>query len=91
VEASLGPLFGADSTPPLRGFGLPTPKHREPTSGLEPLSCSLRVIGHSLQGCAGTRKCPLSKGDAFPQVAACCTELRPRWYQSGINITRKFA
>ena len=25
----------------------------EPTSGLEPLTCSLRVIGHVLQGVAG--------------------------------------
>src|SRR5829696_2440396 len=29
------------------------PEHREPTSGLELLSCSLRVIGQALQGCAG--------------------------------------
>jgi len=60
---------------------------REPTSGLEPLSCSLRVIGQALQGCAGDCKCRIFRGVSFPCLAACCTVLRSRWYQSGINIT----
>src|SRR5215208_7738614 len=36
-------------------------KIREPTSGLEPLSCSLRVITHALQGFAEGCKCRISK------------------------------
>jgi hypothetical protein len=60
---------------------------REPTSGLEPLTCSLRVIGHTLQGFAGGCKCRMFRGVSFPCLAECCTVLRSRWYQSGINIT----
>ena len=37
----------------------------EPTSGLEPLSCSLRVIGQVLQGFARGCKSPISKGFSF--------------------------
>ena len=33
----------------------------EPTSGLEPLTCSLRVITQALQGCAGGCKSRISK------------------------------
>src|SRR5215216_4716117 len=58
---------------------------REPTSGLEPLACSLRVIGQALQGCAGGCKCRIFRGVSFPCLAACCTVLRSRWYQSGIR------
>src|SRR5829696_6902797 len=57
----------------------------EPTSGLEPLTCSLRVIGHALQGCAGGCKSPISKGVSLLWVAECCTVLRSRWYQIGIK------
>jgi len=60
-------------------------KKREPTSGLEPLSCSLRVIIHALQGCAGGCKYPSSKGISLLCLAEGCTVLRSRWYQSGIN------
>src|SRR5215218_3092717 len=60
-------------------------KIREPTSGLEPLTCSLRVIHQALQGCAGGCKCRIFRGVSFPYLAACCTVLRSRWYQSGIN------
>jgi hypothetical protein len=56
-------------------------------SGLEPLTCSLRVIGHVLQGLAGVCKPRISKGFSFLCLAVCCTVLRSRWYQSGINIT----
>src|SRR5918997_7211568 len=67
-----------------RGFSTNQGK-REPTSGLEPLTCSLRVIGHVLQGVAGDCKCRIFRGVSFPCLAACCTVLRSRWCQSGIN------
>jgi hypothetical protein len=57
----------------------------EPTSGLEPPSCSLRVITQALQGCAGGCKCRIFKLFSLLRFAACCTVLRSRWYQSGIN------
>jgi hypothetical protein len=47
---------------------------------------SLRVITQALQGCAGGCKSPISKGVSFLYLAACCTVLRSRWYQSGVNI-----
>src|SRR5829696_5154071 len=58
---------------------------REPTSGLEPLTCSLRVIHQALQGLA--RSCDFRISKAFPllRVARRCTVLRSRWYQSGIK------
>jgi hypothetical protein len=58
----------------------------EPTSGLEPLTCSLRVIGHPLQGLAQGCKSRISRGASFLRIALCCTVLRSRWCQSGINI-----
>jgi hypothetical protein len=60
-------------------------KNKEPTSGLEPLTCSLRVIGQPLQGCAGACKSRISKRLSLLRLAVCCTVLRSRWYQSGIN------
>jgi hypothetical protein len=55
--------------------------NREPTSGLEPLSRSLRVCGQSLQGCAeGCRSC-IFRGVSFLCLAECCIVLRSRWYQ----------
>jgi hypothetical protein len=60
---------------------------REPTSGLEPLYCSLRVIGQALQRLAEACKSRISKPFSIPRVAACCTVLRSRWYQSGIRTT----
>ena len=63
-------------------------KNEEPTSGLEPLSCSLRVIGQALQGFAQGCKSPIPKRLSLLGVAACCTVLRSRWYQSGVNITQ---
>jgi hypothetical protein len=62
---------------------------REPTSGLEPLSCSLRVIGQALQGCAEGCKLPLSHGVSFPCLALRCTVLRSRWCQSGVKPFEK--
>jgi hypothetical protein len=66
-------------------FSCKSPHDREPTSGLGPLSCSLRVITQALQGCAGGCKCRIFRGVSFPCLAACCTVLRSRWYQSGVN------
>src|SRR5215210_3865332 len=62
----------------------------EPTSGLEPLSCSLRVITQALQGFAGPCKFPLSKGVPFLCLAPCCTVLRSRWCQSGVKRCQEF-
>ena len=59
----------------------------EPTSGLEPLTCSLRVIGHTLQEFARACKCRINRRLSLLRVATRCTVLRPRWCQSGINIT----
>ena len=61
---------------------------REPASGLEPLSCSLRVIIHALHGFA--RACK-SKGFPLLRLAMRCTVLRSRWCQSGVNIILIFA
>jgi hypothetical protein len=46
---------------------------------------SLRVITQALQGCAGGCKCHISKGISLLCLAARCTVLLSRWYQSGIN------
>jgi hypothetical protein len=62
-------------------------ENKEPTSGLEPLTCSLRVIGHVLQGCAGACNTRIDKRRSLLLLAVSCTVLRSRWYQSGINIT----
>jgi hypothetical protein len=51
----------------------------------------LRVIGHVLQRFARACKSRISKRLSFLCLALRCTVLRSRWYQSGINITRKFA
>ena len=47
--------------------------------------CSLRVIHRALQGFAQACKCPISKPLSLLRLAACCTVLRSRWYQSGIK------
>jgi hypothetical protein len=49
--------------------------------------CSLRVIHQALHGCAEACKHRISKRLSLLRVAACCTVLRSRWYQSGINVT----
>jgi hypothetical protein len=49
---------------------------REPTSGLEPLSCSLRVCGQWLLGVAGVCKFGISKGFSVPCIAHHCRMLR---------------
>jgi hypothetical protein len=47
----------------------------------------LRVITQALQGCAEACKCRIFRGVSFLRLAECCTVLRSRWYQSGINLT----
>jgi hypothetical protein len=70
---------------PVQRFTCKSQQNEEPTSGLEPLTCSLRVITQALQGCAEDCKYPLSKGIPLLCLAEGCTVLRSRWYQSGIN------
>jgi hypothetical protein len=60
-------------------------KNKEPTSGLEPLTCSLRVITQALQRFARGCKYRIFRGVSFLRLAECCTVLRSRWYQSGIS------
>jgi hypothetical protein len=67
-------------------FSCKSAEKGEPTSGLEPLTCSLRMISHALQGSARDCKSRISKGFFLLCFAACCPILRSRWYQSGINI-----
>jgi hypothetical protein len=72
--------------PDLR-FTCKSQQNEEPTSGLEPLTCSLRVITQALQGCAGDCKSRISKLVSFLRIAPCCTVLRSRWYQCGIKTS----
>ena len=66
-------------------FFLQITRKTEPTSGLEPLTCSLQVISQVLQGFAQACKYRIPKLISFLCLALCCTVLRSRWYQSGIN------
>ena len=61
-------------------------KNKEPTSGLEPLTCSLRVINQVLQGFTQDCKFRLDKLVSFLRLALCCTVLRSRWCQSGVSF-----
>jgi len=63
-------------------------KKRGPTCGLKnrlPL-LQLRVIIQALLGFARVCKSRIDKPVSFLYLAVCCTVLRSRWYQSGINI-----
>ena len=53
--------------------------------------CSLRVITQALQGFARGCKSPISKRLSSLRVAACCTVLRFRWYQSGIKTSDSYS
>jgi hypothetical protein len=63
-------------------------RKREPTRGLKPLACSLRVITQALQGCAGVCNCRIFRGVSFPCLAACCTIIAfpvvSEWYQERV-------
>jgi hypothetical protein len=52
-------------------------------SGLEPLTCSLRVISQALQACAVGCKTLIPRPVSFLCLALRCTVLRSRWCQSG--------
>ena len=52
-----------------------------PTSGLEPLTCSLRVIGHALQGIANTAYLEEFPFPGLLRVAPYCAPGGIRWYQ----------
>ena len=66
-------------------------QNEEPTSGLEPLACSLRVIGHTLQGVAEACKSRIDKPVSILWAAACCTVLRSQWYQIGIRTSDSYS
>jgi hypothetical protein len=70
----------------FRSFPCKSTQNNEPTSGLEPLTCSLRVIIHALQGVAHSCESRISKPLSLLRFARCCTVLRSRWCQSGVNI-----
>jgi hypothetical protein len=83
-DSELGPS-------PVCRFLLQLAIKRRPTSGLEPLTCSLRVINRMLQEFARSCKSPISKPFSLLWLAQCCTVLRSRWCQSGVRsvcITR---
>jgi hypothetical protein len=84
IECVKGAPVSSRSSSITRDFGLDKPI-REPTSGLEPLTCSLRVIGQVLQGLAQACKSRIDKLISFLRLAGRCTVLRSRWYQSGIK------
>ena len=54
-------------------------RNREPTSGLEPLTCSLRVSGRRLLGVAESCNSRIDKGFVFPVlpiITRCCVRVR---------------
>ena len=53
--------------------------------------CSLRVITQALQGWAGGCKSRIFRRHSLLWVAGCCTVLRSRWYQGGIDFILIFA
>jgi hypothetical protein len=66
------------------GFDKPIRESRRADSNRLPL-LQLRVIHQALQGFArGCKSCILKRLSSL-RVAACCTVLRSRWYQSGIK------
>src|SRR5215204_5967152 len=75
---------GANKNPlHRRGFYRPpsisckSPHDREPTSGLEPLTCSLRVCGQWLLSVARVCRSRINKGFSVPSIAQYCRALRP--------------
>jgi hypothetical protein len=70
----------------LFGLSKPNKESRRADSNRLPL-LQLRVIGQPLQGFAQGSKYRIPKRLSFLCLALCCTVLRSRWYQSGINIT----
>jgi hypothetical protein len=52
---------------------------------------SLRVIGQGLQGFAEACKSRIDEPISFLYLAACCTVLRSRWYQSGVRTSDSYS
>src|SRR5215208_2663574 len=70
---------------PLRSATRYKTKSRRADSNRLPL-LQLRVITHALQGSARACGYRIPRPLSLLRFAACCTVLRSRWYQSGINI-----
>jgi hypothetical protein len=66
------------------------PRSRRADSNRLPL-LQLRVCGHALQELAEGCKTRIPRRLSLLQVAASCTVLRSRWYQSGVNIILVYA
>src|SRR5215208_4600250 len=62
-------------------------KNEEPTSGLKPLSCSLRVIIHVLQGFAEGCKSPISRPVSFlcPALHRIALPVVSEWCQLSLS------
>ncbi len=71
----------------LRESGL-SPVRESRLSGLEALSCPLRVIIHALQGFARACKLRISKPVSLLCLALCCTVLRSRWCERWCQTVR---
>ena len=67
-------------------FSCKPTQNKEPTSGLEPLTCSLRVIIRVLPSVAGVCKIRIFKQFSLLRLAVCCTVSRSRWCQSSVNF-----
>jgi hypothetical protein len=67
------------------GVGKPIQESRRADSNRLPL-LQLRVITQTLLGVVGACKSRISKGIFFLWFAVCCTVLRSRWSQSGVNV-----
>src|SRR5215213_2442802 len=62
-------------------------ENKGPTSGLEPPTCSLRVCGLGLLSVARACNSRIDKPVTFLWLPLCCTVMRSRWCQSGVNFT----
>ncbi len=84
IKKGLGVL---PSSFPVRTILLRIEVKEEPTSGLEPLTCSLRVIKKVFLSVAGVCRTRIHKPFSLLQLAPRCRVLRPRWCQSGVNMS----
>jgi hypothetical protein len=80
------PKASAEARDLFRPIGLSMRRTKEPTSGLEPLTCSLRVRQWTLLEVAQGCKPCINRAASILYVAQRCTVLRSRWCQSGVNI-----
>ena len=67
----------AQDTPHEEVFRLSIVNTKEPTSGLEPLTCSLRVSGLLFLGFARACNSRIDKRSSVPSIARYCRVLRP--------------